>query len=70
MSLRDDDATLLDIADAARAIVRIGSGVSAETLARDDVLLSALLYTIVILGEAAKRLSAEFRAKCPAIDWL
>lgn len=38
-------------------------------LAADDVLLDSVLYQLAVIGEAANRLSAELRARNPAIPW-
>ena len=64
-----DSATLLDILSAARSIVDFrGSSDEAAFLA-DLKTQSAVLHQLLIMGEAAKRLSEEFRSSHPEIPW-
>ena len=64
-----DDAHLLDIRRAAqRAIKFKGSGDKAEFLA-DPKTQSAVLHQLLIIGEAVKRVSPEFRAAHPDVPW-
>ncbi|WP_228016428.1 HepT-like ribonuclease domain-containing protein [Leptolyngbya ectocarpi] len=42
---------------------------SKEELAKNDEKQSATLYQIIIIGEATKRLSSEFRSRYPMIPW-
>jgi len=60
---------LRDIRDAAkRAIGHIG-GLSAETLADRLDLHDGPVRCLIVMGEAAKNLSAEIRAEFPDLDW-
>ena len=54
---------------AAECAQRYADGFSRAELADNDEKLSAILYQIVIIGEATKRLSAEFRQQHPEIPW-
>jgi len=67
--MRRDETTLLDIAEAARLIEEfVGDMPKAEFL--DDLKTqSSVLYQLLVLGEAVKRLSAEFRSQHDAIPW-
>ncbi len=67
--MRDDDATLLDLAAACRLVLEFSAGFDRETFLRDRKTQSAVLHQLLLLGEGAKRLSDEFRAEHGAIDW-
>ncbi len=64
-----DDAVLLDILKAARLIMQFKDGLNKAAFLNDTKTQSAILHQIVILGEATKRLSSEFRAKYQEIPW-
>ena len=64
-----DDATLLDIARAARLVIEFKANLD-ETVFIDDIKTqSAVLHQLMVMGEAVKRLSPEFRANHPEIPW-
>ena len=65
----DDTETLQDILKAAEAILQFTRGGSREALTADEMKLSAVLYQIIILGEATRRLSTEFRNRHPEVPW-
>ena len=64
-----DQASLLDIAQAAESALAFVDGLTLNEFATDLKTQSAVLYQIAILGEAVKRLSPEFRSQHSAIDW-
>jgi uncharacterized protein with HEPN domain len=65
-----DEATLLDILQAARLIQQFTADCPDERAFREDVKLqSAVLHQITILGEATKRLFDAFLEAHPAIPW-
>jgi len=64
-----DDATLLDILRAARLAVVFIGGLDQSTFLNDLKTQSAVLHQLLVLGEAVKRLSEEFRTSHPAIPW-
>ena len=66
--LRDKD-TLLDIHNAATKILSYAAGLTPEQLMADDMRLSAILFQILVVGEATKRLSRDFRSEHLGIDW-
>ena len=64
-----DDASLLDIAGAADLILRFIGGMTEGEFYQDAKTQSAVLHQILIIGEAAKRISGEFRNVHPEIPW-
>lgn len=65
-----DNATLVDIHRADQHIRQFVADCPGEEAFRKDIQLqSAVLHQITILGEAAKRLSDDFRDKHPHIPW-
>ena len=64
-----DDAHLLDILKAARLAIEFrGPAEKAEFLA-DAKTQSAILHQLLIIGEAVKRISNEFRSEHPEVPW-
>jgi uncharacterized protein with HEPN domain len=55
--------------DAARIILSHVAGVSEADFGADRVLQDAVLYRINVIGEAARRLSEDFRAQHPEVPW-
>jgi uncharacterized protein with HEPN domain len=66
---RDDNAILLDIAHAARLIGKFLAEKDEAAFREDELTQSAVLHQILVLGEAAKRLSADFRKTHPEVPW-
>lgn len=64
-----DDATLLQIAGAARRILEFKSGFDEEQFRQDLRTQSAILHQFMILGEAVKRLSDAYRTAHPEVPW-
>lgn len=64
-----DDATLLDIARAARLIQSFIAGMTKDDFLAELKTQSAVLHQLTILGEAVKRLSRPFREKHPILPW-
>ncbi|MGD1896322.1 MAG: DUF86 domain-containing protein [Phormidesmis sp.] len=64
-----DDASLLDIYQAGQNVLKYSEGLKQEELAIDEMRTSAILFQVLIIGEATKRLSTEFRAQHPEIPW-
>ncbi len=68
MASRDRQA-LEDMLSAARKALAYTQGTTRETLPHVSMRLDAFLYEIVVLGEAARRLSSEIRTAHPAVPW-
>jgi uncharacterized protein with HEPN domain len=58
-----DDASLLDIARAARLTQAFCRGMTKSQFLNDLKTQSAVLHQLLILGEAVKRLSDDFRQR-------
>jgi uncharacterized protein with HEPN domain len=64
-----DDATLLDMLKAARLVVAFKGKLTKKAFLRDIKTQSAILHQLLVIGEAVKRLSEEFRGQHPQIPW-
>ena len=64
-----DAATLLDIAKAARRVLEFKQGMNKSAFLEDAKTQSAIVYQLLIAGEAVKRLSQDFRRQYPEIPW-
>jgi uncharacterized protein with HEPN domain len=64
-----DDAWLLDMLNACRRIQRHAQGVDGAAFLGDDLRQDAIVRQFTVLGEAAKRVSPEFRVAHPEIPW-
>jgi uncharacterized protein with HEPN domain len=64
-----DKAALLDIHNAAQRILLFATGLTKSNLATNEEKQSAILYQVIIVGEATKRLSNDFRNTHSDIPW-
>jgi uncharacterized protein with HEPN domain len=64
-----DEASLLDIARAARLVLEFKADLDKTDLVEDAKTQSAILHQLMVMGEAVKRLSPEFRARHPKVPW-
>jgi uncharacterized protein with HEPN domain len=64
-----DDATLLDIYRAAQLSVEFRDSLDQESFNADIKTQSAVLHQLLVLGEAVKRLSNQYREDNPQIPW-
>ncbi|WP_008316950.1 DUF86 domain-containing protein [Leptolyngbya sp. PCC 6406] len=67
--MKQDNAALLDIFHAAQRILAFSAGLEPLALATNLEKQSAILYQIIVIGEAVKRLSPKFRNQHPEIPW-
>jgi uncharacterized protein with HEPN domain len=65
---RDDDI-LIDIANAAQHILEFQTGFTRDAFLQDLRTQSAILHQLIIIGEATKRLSDEFRTLHAELPW-
>jgi uncharacterized protein with HEPN domain len=64
-----DDAHLLDILRAARLAIEFKGSAEKADFLEDAKTQSAVLHQLLIIGEAVKRLSPQFRAAHPEVPW-
>ena len=64
-----DDAYLLDILLAARKVLRYVGDLSWETFKEDEIIQDAVIRNLQINGEAARKISEEFRRVHPEVPW-
>lgn len=64
-----DETTLVDIVGAARLVLAFTRSMTRDTFFDDVKTQSAVLHQLMIIGEAVKRLSSEFRAQHPDVPW-
>ncbi len=64
-----DEAAALDILTAACAAVEFLGDLTVDQLLRDARTQSAILHQLLVIGEAAKRVSLEYRAEHSDIPW-
>lgn len=69
MTQNRDLSALLDIHAAVEKILAFSHGFNEESFLADDRTQSAVQHQLMIIGEAVKRLSPEFRAVHPEIRW-
>lgn len=64
-----DDAWLLDMLQASRKALKYAQGLSEDDFLASGLHQDAILRQLAIIGEAAKRISAEYRAAHPEVPW-
>ena len=64
-----DDAHVLDILKAARLAIEFKGSADKAAFLADAKTQSAVLHQLLVIGEAVKRLSPEFRAAHPEVPW-
>ena len=64
-----DKQILTDIILAVQQVLRYTEPLDRDRLAQDDEKQAAILYRIIIIGEATKRLSTELRSQFSDIPW-
>jgi uncharacterized protein with HEPN domain len=67
--MRPEKLYLTDIVEAADAIQRFCTGRNYEDFLNDEMCQSAVLQKLIVIGEAAARLSVEFQAAHSDLDW-
>ena len=67
--MRNDLDRLTDIAESGRAIQRFIANYDEVSFAENDLVRSAVFAKLIIIGEAARNLSAAFRDAHTEIPW-
>jgi uncharacterized protein with HEPN domain len=66
---RREELLLVDMIERTRAIADAIEGRTRSDLDVDDVLTGAVLWSLVVMGEAASRLPAEFVSRHADLPW-
>lgn len=66
---RDFSLRIRDILGAVDRIARYTSGMTQEQFVRDEKTVEAVCFALVVIGEAAARITAEDRARAPGVPW-
>lgn len=67
--MRREELYLRDIVEATQSIERFLLGVDYTNFQQSDLLRSAVLQKLTIIGEAAARVSREFQSRHPSVEW-
>ncbi len=67
--MRDDRAFLLHIRDALREVREFVQGTDYEGFLEDRMMQNAVMRSFEVVGEAARRVSPEFREAHPEVPW-
>jgi uncharacterized protein with HEPN domain len=65
-----DTAALLDILLLAQDVQEFVAAMTFEAFSGDKKTKAAVLHALIVIGEAAKRLSVDFRVDHPEIPWV
>lgn len=69
MPRENDLAAIVDIVTASREALKFVEGMDLDQFRADTKTISAVILQLLILGEAAKRLSADFCSDHPELPW-
>jgi uncharacterized protein with HEPN domain len=67
--MRREELYLRDIVEAAEASARFLTGVERDRFSTDEMVQSAVLHQLTVIGEAASRLPQDLRDRWPEIAW-
>ena len=68
--MRPEKLYLTDMVEAAQAIERFVMGEDFSEFEQNEMMQSAVLQKLSVIGEAASRLSKEFTSKFPEAPWI
>jgi uncharacterized protein with HEPN domain len=66
---RDTDRRIDYIIACCEKILRLTSGLNHEQLVSQELVMDAVLRNIEVIGEAAKNIPEDLRARVPGIEW-
>lgn len=66
---RDPHLWLEDMLEACERVQRYTAGMNRETFGTDERTLDAVLRNLEVAGEAAKRVPADVKSRCPQVPW-
>lgn len=69
MPPRDWRLRVRDILQAVERIESFTQGLTQESFTKDERSIAAISYELVVIGEAARNVPAEVRAKAPEVPW-
>ncbi len=67
--MRHESLYLTDIVEAADDIARFLVGIEGQVFRESDLLRSAVVHKLSVIGEAAARLSNELKDQNPQVQW-
>ncbi len=67
--MRRDEAYLLDILIAARKALKFIEGIGRDDFQDNELVQNAVMFPLEIIGEAAARISDDFKESHPEIPW-
>ena len=67
--MRDDKQLVSDILQHCERLMRQIQGRTRNDLETDELLIDALLHNLAVIGEAATRLSTDFKCLHPSMRW-
>ena len=67
--MQRDDAFVLDILNAAETAIKFSEHLTKKEFLQNTLVQSGILHQIIIVGEAVKRLSPEYRKNHLKIPW-
>ena len=67
--MRPEKLYLADILEASDAILRFIEPIKEDEFLSDELRQSGVLQKLIVIGEAAARVSKELQAKYPEVEW-
>jgi uncharacterized protein with HEPN domain len=67
--MRNDRLYLADMLDAIEAVERFTTGMDESRFVADELVQSAVLQKLLVIGEAAGRVQEETRVLAPELPW-